>query len=164
MLDTDNDKRTAVICDIDNTILDMTHRYHMLKGKDTNWDEFLSEEAMSKDVPIWDTFRVISCLATRFPVIFLTGRNEGVREYTEFQLSLLHRAYPLLNGYTLIMRPDEDRERPDIVVKKELYMEYVEPYYNILVALDDKPSVVDLWRSLGITTYHTGELASGDGF
>lgn len=158
-----DDRRRAIICDIDNTILDITHRFHYLNGDKTDWDAFLSEDAIRKDKPMWNTITVVGCLGKFYPIIFVTGRNEGVREITLDQIHSAFTMSPLLNGFELYMRTDGDW-RQDIEIKKELYTKYVEPNYNIIAAFDDKSSVVDLWRSLGITTYHTGELATGDGF
>lgn len=154
-------KKPAIICDIDNTILDMTHRYPLLKGANTDWEKFCDRELILKDKPIWDVIDLINVLGGRLPIIFITGRNEGIREVTIEQLDTYIHA-PC--GKELYMRKDDDRGRPDIEVKKELYDKYVAPYYNIVGAFDDKSSVIQLWRSLGITAYHTGELATGDGF
>nr|DAD80402.1 MAG TPA: hypothetical protein [Siphoviridae sp. ctYh54] len=158
-----DDRRRAIICDIDNTILDIRHRFHYLNGENTDWDKFLSEDAIRQDVPMWDTVEVIGCLGKFYPIIFITGRNEGTRKITEEQISGLFKMTPLLNGKEIYMRTDGDY-RQDIVIKKELYDKYVAPNYRIIAAFDDKPTVVELWRNLGITTYHVGEIASGDGF
>jgi hypothetical protein len=157
------EKRLVVICDIDNTVLDITHRFHLLDGENTNWEEFLSVDNVRKDKPMWNTIDVISCLATRYPIIFLTGRNEGTRGITEEQIASMWRCQPLLNGYELYMREDGDY-RKDTEIKKEMYEKYIEPNYDVLAAFDDKPDIVELWRDLGLTAYHVGILASGDGF
>lgn len=158
-----DDRRRAIICDVDNTILDMTHRFHYLDGDKTNWDVFLAEETIMQDKPMWNTVTVVGCLAKFYPILFVSGRNEGIREITLDQIHSLFAMCPLLNGYELFLRKDGDW-RSDIEIKKEIYTEQIEPNYSIIAAFDDKSSVVELWRSLGITTYHTGELATGDGF
>lgn len=153
-------KRKAIICDVDNTLLDITHRFHFLDGENTDWDSFLNEEEIRKDKPISDVVELINCLGRFYPIIFITGRNEGTRAITEEQLNNVLSPWVRSELY---MRTDRDW-RKDTEIKKELYEKYVQPKYQIIAAFDDKPSVIDLWRSLGITAYHSGELATGDGF
>lgn len=46
------------------------------------------------------------------------------------------------------MRPDSDY-RADIAVKREIF-DQLSQRWTIRSAIDDRPSVVDLWRSLGL--------------
>lgn len=154
-------KKKAIICDIDNTLISIMHRFHMLKGEHTDWNAFLDPELMMKDQPIHDTVEVINCLGQKYPVLFVTGRNEGCREVTEKQIK---NCCPNLCEWKLIMRPDSDQKTADVIVKKQLFEQYVAPEYDILCAFDDKQANIDLWRSLGITAYHSGELGTGEGF
>jgi hypothetical protein len=41
--------------------------------------------------------------------------------------------------------------RKDYEVKKEIYETYIKDKFNVLCVLDDRQSVVDMWRSLGLT-------------
>jgi hypothetical protein len=51
-------------------------------------------------------------------------------------------------------------QRPDYIVKNELFEEHVAGKYNILLSLDDRDSVVDLWRNkMGIPTF---QVANGN--
>lgn len=156
-------KPKCIICDIDNTILDITQRFHFLNGTNTDWDSFLAEDAIMQDKPIWDTINIVGCLGKFFPIIFITGRNEGIREITEKQISQIFREHQLLCGFEIYMRTDRDW-RKDTEIKKELYEKHVKDKYHVVAAFDDKTSIIELWRSLGITAYHVGELATGDGF
>ncbi len=155
-------KKKAIICDIDNTIVNTVHRWHLLNGKDTDWELYNSPELMSKDTPIPDTIEVIKCLSEKYPILFVTGRNSGIMDATDRQIQEF--CGELKNGYSLIMRDDNDKESPDIEIKTQLYKTYVEPYYDVLCAFDDRPTNIELWRSLGITSYHVGETAFGGGF
>lgn len=49
----------------------------------------------------------------------------------------------------LHMRAGGDH-RKDTVVKEEIYRLYIEPYFDVRYAVDDRPEVCDLWESLGI--------------
>ena len=48
---------------------------------------------------------------------------------------------------------DVGDKRPDAVVKKEIYDEHIKDKFNVLGVFDDRNSVVDLWRSLGLTCF-----------
>lgn len=156
------EKIKAVICDVDNTILNTTHRWHLLDGENTDWDKFNSPELMAKDTPMQDTIDVIKCLSEKYPILFVTGRNSGIMDETDRQIQRF--CGELKSGYSLIMRDDSDRKSPDIEVKTQLYKTYVEPYYDVLCAFDDRATNIELWRSFGITSYHVGEIVFGGGF
>lgn len=49
----------------------------------------------------------------------------------------------------IFMRAEEDF-RHDTIVKKELYERHIEPFYNVFCVFDDRTTVVDMWRSLGL--------------
>ena len=50
------------------------------------------------------------------------------------------------------MRSEGDY-RPDTIVKKELFDNHVRNKYNVVLAIDDRPCMVDLWNDLGIKTW-----------
>ena len=50
------------------------------------------------------------------------------------------------------MRPRDDHRKDDIVKEIILDFEIKTRVNNILFAVDDRQSVVDLWRNRGITT------------
>jgi hypothetical protein len=54
------------------------------------------------------------------------------------------------------MRRDKDF-REDHVIKREIYEQHIRPYYKVLLALDDKPSILELWRSLDIPAWQVRE-------
>jgi hypothetical protein len=58
----------------------------------------------------------------------------------------------------IYMRPSGDR-RPDFVVKKEIYARDIEPRHNVWFVLDDRSSVVKMWREIGLTCL---QVAEGD--
>lgn len=50
----------------------------------------------------------------------------------------------------LFMRTFQD-QRPDDVVKAEIYEQYIAPYWHVPYVLDDRRRVVDMWRKRGLT-------------
>lgn len=89
-------------------------------------------------------------------VLFVSGRAEIGREATSLWLSE-HTYYPP-DGVdaTLLMRKDKDF-RDDVTVKQEIYEEHIRDVYDVRLALDDKPELVTLWRSLGIPAWQVNE-------
>jgi predicted kinase len=52
----------------------------------------------------------------------------------------------------LMMRKAGD-DRADFIVKYEIFMERIAPYYNVLGVFDDRGQVVDMWRNIGVRCY-----------
>lgn len=49
-------------------------------------------------------------------------------------------------------------ERPDAVVKRELFERCVQPAYDVVAVFDDRNSVVAMWREeLGLTVFQVAE-------
>lgn len=46
---------------------------------------------------------------------------------------------------------------PDDVMKKAWYHELIEPFFDVLFAVDDRKRVADMWRSVGLTCLHCDE-------
>jgi len=65
---------------------------------------------------------------------------------------------PKLESYKLFMRTTND-SRPDTIVKREIFEEHVKPHYNAEYIIDDRPSVCQMWRDLGLTVLQV-ELVS----
>lgn len=51
----------------------------------------------------------------------------------------------------LFMRSGGDK-RPDSVVKEEILLRDILPRFNPVVAVDDRPQVLDVWKKFGIHT------------
>jgi hypothetical protein len=76
-------------------------------------------------------------------IIFLTGREgtEVCRTATDDWL----KEHSGIRDYKLFMRPEGDN-RKDSIVKIELYNEFVKNNYDVKFVLDDRDSVVNMWR------------------
>lgn len=87
-------------------------------------------------------------------ILFVSGRMEVGRAETVRWLNDKARQYH--NDYTLFMRADGDF-RPDVVIKTEIYNEHIRDKFDVRLALDDKPELITLWRSLGIPAWQVNE-------
>lgn len=87
-------------------------------------------------------------------ILFVSGRAEIGRQETMRWLIDKAKQYP--QDYTLLMRKDRDF-RSDVEVKTEIYNEHILGKFDVRLALDDKPELVTLWRSLGIPAWQVNE-------
>lgn len=129
-------KINAIICDIDGTIAD----HKNVRGP-FDWQK------VDRDLPKMTIINLVKTLQkSGFHIIFLSGRDGICRSKT---LTWLERYFDF--EFDLFMRPINDR-RKDFVIKKEIYENHIQEKYNIEFCLDDRNSVVDLWRQdLGLT-------------
>lgn len=142
--------RDIIICDIDGTLADLTHRLHYVKGETKDWDSFFDqvwEDSFRRDV--WDQVRAD---ATKYDaeVVFVSGRSDRTREDTRDWLDR-HIGY---GDFKLIMRQSWDR-RDDTVVKREMYDKYLSRM-RVVRVYDDRPRVIRMWRDLGLDVVDVG--------
>ncbi len=141
---------SIVLCDIDGTLADTTHRLHYLEGGKKDWRGFFSE--MSKD-PIRNEVRskLIDLYNKGKGVIYVSARPEDYRDVT---LKWLEK-----NGvsfaFTILMRRSND-SRPDTEVKKQILDTYFPDKSVIHKVIDDRPSVIRMWRENGLEVDDVG--------
>lgn len=82
-----------------------------------------------------------------YAIILVSGRDSGCRDVTEKWLEDNKIAYD-----ALLMRVEGDC-RKDTIVKAELFWEHVAPFYDVEGVVDDRNSVVQMWRDLGLKCY-----------
>lgn len=126
------DLEDAIIVDIDGTIAHMNGR--------SPYDE----SRVGEDAP--DMEVILSILAeAEFlgrKVIIMSGRHDTCKELTIEWLEKYYVPYD-----HLFMRAADDN-RPDDIVKYELYMNNVYGKYNVCKVYDDRDKVVFMWRKL----------------
>ena len=126
----------AVLCDIDGTLADNTHRGPY------DWAKVETDELI---VPTADALVAFAARGDR--IVLMSGRGEDVREGTERWLAAHGVKYD-----ELWMRKAGDT-RADDIVKSELFDAHVRHRFAIRVVLDDRSRVVALWRRLGLTCW-----------
>jgi predicted kinase len=129
-----SDKPKAIWVDIDGTVAVNTSRGHH------DYDQ------VGTDSPRMDIISMITAWAENdnLQIIFMSGRPESCREETTNWLE----KYFWDVDY-LYMRTTGDN-RSDRIVKEELFWQYLEPHWNIVASIDDRPRVVRLQHDLGI--------------
>lgn len=147
----------VIVCDIDGTIADLTHRLHFIndehgKLKHPDWDSFFA--AVKEDTPI-DPVRTIVYALHKFgyDIVYVSGRRDDAQCRRDTRAWLVRHSFP--RG-ELLMRPNGDT-RPDDIIKHELYVKYIKPNCNVLLVLDDRDRVVKMWRAEGLTCFQVNE-------
>lgn len=86
-------------------------------------------------------------------LLVVSGRDETARRATE--------AWLTFNGIPfdrLLLRRKGD-QRADHIVKAEIYDDHIAPHYDVIGVVDDRRSVVEMWRSRGLICF---QVAEGD--
>lgn len=151
-----------VICDIDGTLADISHRVPILYrgetdrtkyssfGKDKDWKGFFG--AMNKDTIRQDVADNVKNLEELgYDIVFVTARPEDHKEET---LQLIEKSG--ISWTTLIMRRSSDR-RDDEIIKEEILNRYFQGGKHVYQVFDDRPSVIRMWKSHDLRVIDCGD-------
>lgn len=141
----------TIIIDLDGTLADSKHRHHFLTGDQGYRDTDAWRIETDKDVPVqWCVDLIYGFRAQGYTILYVTGREEKCRETTREWLG----AHVSGSQHEdLLMRPMGDN-RPDHLIKEELYLQQILPKYKVMFAIDDRPGIAKLWRTLGVPCLH----------
>jgi hypothetical protein len=166
-----NEMKNVIICDLDGTLANCDHRRHLVekfhpdgtKNRHRDYEAFYLacgedsvHEAVHKllvNMCGWN----MNYEYRQYEVVFVTGRPERTRALTERWLESNTDCPAFGYGLQLYMRPDGDT-RPDYVVKQEILDTKLDKD-RILLCLDDRQQVVDMWRTNGLVCM---QVAKGD--
>lgn len=138
-----------VIADLDGTLSDYGHRLHLYKERD--YDAF--NKAGKDDRPIENICNILRALDRQeTEIVVMTARSSDNRPATQEWLRLND-----VPCDRLIMRPVGDQS-PDDECKRKLFEEKID-YSDVWFVLEDRQSVVDMWRGEGLTCL---QVAPGD--
>lgn len=150
------DMKRIVIVDIDGTISKVGDRLKFLKQTSKDWDSFYND--CFEDEPILEIIDLVYDLyLQRYKIVFCTGRRDSCREKT---IKWLDKYFePEISKYSkLLMRKDNDW-RHDTEVKPELLKQNGIELSSIAFVLEDRDSMVDKWREMGLICL---QVAKGD--
>lgn len=149
-----------IVCDIDGTIADNTHRAHMANAKD--WDNFLHPDNVANDTPIAAAKEALQRLAKcGYRLTFLTGRNRSLYDVTANWLKLHFN----IQEPELYMRPVGCWDTATVFKERfissmiENWRPYSVPmdtpfkegYVSQHLFIDDDPYMMDIYLKLGVT-------------
>lgn len=135
----------VIIFDIDGTLADLRHRLHFIQNGKKDYDGFF--DAMGDDTPIEPVVWLARKLGTSFGVICVSGRPDSHREQTSKWLKA--HGLDIFNVVDIYMRKAGDY-RPDHIVKREILDQIRADGYDPFLVIDDRPQVVEMWRSQGL--------------
>lgn len=147
----------CTLVDIDGTLADCDHRRHFVRGEGKkNWHAFLSPEMAALDTLIEPVAKVVTALSlSGMSIIYVSARPNSLRSVTEAWL----KKYDLWYLPQMLFMRTEGDTRADTIVKHELLQEIRARGYQPILALDDRDTVVAMWRNEGITCM---QVAEGD--
>ncbi len=126
----------AVICDLDGTLA-------VLNGRDPYDASTCDQDGVNENV-----LRTLNGYkAAGVSVVFVSGRQ--VKDWVPTKTFLSRYGF---GGSPLFMRATDDT-RLDSIVKQEIYDNYIKDQYNVILVIDDRDQVVDMWRGLGLETW-----------
>lgn len=135
----------AIIVDIDGTMAHRTERGPY------DWDR------VGEDLPNYHVIAVVQAMhAQGYEIIFVSGRLDTCKTKTFRWLRQFYDASMQLGSSTtwqLHMRPVERQYDKDFTLKHDIYREHIEPYYEVVFVLDDRDSVVKMWRDIGLPCF-----------
>lgn len=131
--DPDTSKPKAWMVDLDGTLALMQNRGPF------EWHR-VGEDALN--TPVHALLEGIR--SSGYKVVAMSGRDAVCRPQTEEWLDRHGVEHD-----ELFMRAEGDI-RNDAIVKLELFREHVAPNYHVIGALDDRPRVCRMWRSIGV--------------
>lgn len=143
-------KQPAIIVDRDGTAASCFKRPE--DRSDSSWRQF--NLALPFDAAVPAVVQGLQFIRIMFPhvaIIMTSGRSEGDHPGDRRRRFLMRQWVDKVSLPIdlLIMREGGDQRR-DSIVKEEMYHVQIEPFYEVLFIIDDRPQVCDMWRSLGL--------------
>lgn len=136
------ERADAVIIDLDGTLTSAEWRTPMVREGKKDWPAFFA--AMGRDAPVEPLVRLTRLLAESVTILIVSGRPA---EHEDTIRAWLERFDVPFDA--LVLRPEGDY-RPDHVLKRELYERFIEPRFDVLFVIDDRPKVIEMWRDVGL--------------
>jgi predicted kinase len=126
------------LVDIDGTLAIKSARHPF------DWDR-VDEDTLNSSVA-----KTIAKLGRDAQIILLSGRSSVC-----FELTVSWLKQHKIDYKDLFMRPAND-QRPDEILKSELYYVHIRDRYNVIGVVDDRPKVCRMWRNLGLSVFQVG--------
>jgi len=130
-----NKKGNTIIVDIDGTL---AHRC------DRNWFEYEKVDQDHLDIVVYG---IVEAFQKKGYTILIVSGREGTEICRQKTLAWLDKHK--VPYYDLMMRKEGDHRR-DSIVKKEIYDTLIKDKFDVEFVLDDRNSVVQMWREIGL--------------
>lgn len=145
----------TIICDLDGTLCNIQHRRHFVEKSPKDWKSFY--DGMSLDTINKDVIELLDAFSAFRDILIVTGRPHDYYDVTKNWL--LFNNVPFTE---IFMRKSGDF-RSDFIIKKEIFENEIKEAYqhtnDRFLVIDDRNSVVKMWRELGLVCW---QVAEGD--
>lgn len=132
----------AVIFDLDGTLCDVSHRVHYMQRKPKEKEKFHAACVLDAvNTPVYDLYRIFK--RAGYKIIIMTCRPIQFKPQTEYWLKKHNIQFDELIMSTAAM--------PDAKNKFGMYIDNIKFKYDVIFAVEDRTSVVNMWRDIGIT-------------
>ena len=142
----DPTKESAIICDLDGTlsIFEYTNGFKTRNPYDGDkcGNDFIN-------FPVAEALKAFYYIG--YKIIFVSGREDKFRTQTEEFLERVVETH-YFEYASLLMRKSGDF-RKDTITKEEIFKTQIENSYNVIAVFDDRKSVVEMWRKLGLFVF-----------
>jgi predicted kinase len=133
------DRPSCYLVDVDGTL-----------ALNTSKRNFFAWDRVGEDSPNAPVVQMVQTLAQQAEIIVLSGRSRVCEKLTADWLDRYGVPFK-----ALYMRASDD-QRPDELVKSELYDAFIRDRFNVLGVIDDRPKVCRMWRGLGLPVFQVG--------
>lgn len=135
-------QQKAILCDLDGSIADITHRspYDASKCLDDTPKQYIVN-------------LVKMYYDTGHKIIFCSGREDKFKDLT---IQWLNKTLPASMDYELFMRPSGNFEK-DSIIKENIFRAHIQNKYFVETVLDDRLQVCRLWHNLGLNLLRIGD-------
>lgn len=146
-------KPVAIVCDIDSTLADNSHRIKLIKDPSgqikKDWQTY--RHLAPNDPPFrWCVELLRGMQLSGHKILFLTGRNESERDVTtEWLMRHVGFLFDADGAPNLYMRDDGDYTQ-DYTMKRKVMEKEILPKYDVLMCVDDRKQCVEAYRSMGL--------------
>lgn len=140
-----------VLCDLDGTLADIRHRLKYVQSEPKDWKSFFAH--ISEDIPRLEIIDLVKRYSEDgFDVFVVSARPDNYRKETEEWLEANIQGKPYK---AVLMRKAGDR-RPDTETKADILSTYFKDLSKIHVIIDDRPSVIRMWKEKGLNVMDVG--------
>lgn len=145
--------KKVVILDLDGTVADCNHRLHFIQGAERDYKAFY--DALVDDKPIHHIIDLVRAISESSEYVFIVVTGRPISHLRETEIWLNEH---FIDYYAIFMRAENDF-RKDYIVKKEFLDTIRAQFGEPAFALDDRSSVVAMWRQNGVPCL---QVAPGD--
>ena len=150
--------KNTIIFDLDGTLalIDKRRELSTKPNGKIDFDKLHDPSLIKHDKPNWPVIKIAQLFAEQgFNVVIFSGRSDKTKFTTRSWLS--NNRIPF---HSLVMRPHKTMNFiPDEVLKKQMLDDAPFNKDEVLMVVDDRQKVVDMWRDIGLNCF---QVAPGD--